>query len=129
MNATLSSEKFNKLSMPRLLLHLEGAVVLLTSFLLYARIGESWWLYALLFFSPDLVFIPYMLNASLGTRLYNIVHSYSLPLGLALLALYIDWQLGMGLALIWAGHIGLDRLVGYGLKYQSGFKDTHFNRI
>jgi hypothetical protein len=28
-------------------------------------------------------------------------------------------------ALIWIAHIGLDRAVGYGLKYGSGFGHTH----
>ena len=27
----------------------------------------------------------------------------------------------------WVGHIGADRLVGYGLKFESGFKDTHLS--
>ena len=34
-----------------------------------------------------------------------------------------------GLALIWAAHIGFDRALGYGLKYPSGFGDTHLGRI
>ena len=33
------------------------------------------------------------------------------------------------LALIWLTHIGVDRAVGYGLKYPSGFKDTHLQRV
>jgi hypothetical protein len=31
--------------------------------------------------------------------------------------------------LIWLAHIGLDRLLGYGLKYATEFKDTHFSRV
>ena len=33
------------------------------------------------------------------------------------------------LALIWSAHIGFDRLIGYGLKYSTGFKETHLGRI
>ena len=35
----------------------------------------------------------------------------------------------LGLASIWAAHIGFDRMLGYGLKYTSGFNDTHLGRI
>ncbi|HLA02836.1 MAG TPA: DUF4260 family protein [Aestuariivirga sp.] len=29
----------------------------------------------------------------------------------------------------WLAHIGLDRAIGYGLKYASDFRDTHLGRI
>jgi hypothetical protein len=32
-------------------------------------------------------------------------------------------------ALIWLAHIGADRLLGYGLKYPTTFKDTHLSRV
>ena len=32
-------------------------------------------------------------------------------------------------ALIWIAHIGFDRALGYGLKYATGFRDTHLGRI
>jgi len=35
----------------------------------------------------------------------------------------------MQLALIWLVHIGADRLLGYGLKYPTAFKDTHLQRV
>jgi hypothetical protein len=31
--------------------------------------------------------------------------------------------------LIWIAHIGVDRALGYGLKYPSSFKDTHLQRV
>ena len=30
---------------------------------------------------------------------------------------------------IWLAHIGVDRMVGYGLKYPTSSKDTHLNRV
>jgi hypothetical protein len=32
-------------------------------------------------------------------------------------------------ALIWIAHIGLDRMLGYGLKYGTSFVDTHLGRV
>jgi hypothetical protein len=53
------------------------------------------------------------------------VHGYVLPLLLALLAWNRGSRLGGELALIWTAHIAMDRLLGFGLKYQDGFKPTH----
>jgi hypothetical protein len=44
------------------------------------------------------------------------------------------WLRLEGLALLIAGvvlvaHIGMDRLSGFGLKYATGFKDTHSQRV
>jgi Domain of unknown function (DUF4260) len=36
---------------------------------------------------------------------------------------------GLALAAIWALHIGVDRMLGYGLKYPTAFKDTRLQRI
>jgi hypothetical protein len=35
----------------------------------------------------------------------------------------------LGAGLIWCTHIGLDRALGYGLKYSTGFQYTHLGRI
>jgi len=33
------------------------------------------------------------------------------------------------IALIWMNHIGVDRLLGYGLKYPAGFGWTHLGKL
>ena len=33
------------------------------------------------------------------------------------------------IAMIWLAHIGFDRALGYGLKYERGFGFTHMGRI
>ncbi|KKB35215.1 hypothetical protein QY97_01956 [Bacillus thermotolerans] len=35
----------------------------------------------------------------------------------------------LAVGLIWSAHIGMDRAIGYGLKYSTHFKDTHLNRV
>jgi hypothetical protein len=32
-------------------------------------------------------------------------------------------------ALIWLAHVGVDRLLGYGLKYPGAFRDSHLQRV
>ena len=73
--------------------------------------------------------IGYLRNEAIGSLLYNIIHTYVLPITLGLLAWWLNFELGWQLAIIWLAHIGLDRLVGYGLKYPENFKATHFSKV
>ena len=115
--------------MPRLLLRLEGLALFILATLVYAYTGASWWLYAVLFLSPDLSFAAYGAGAKLGAVAYNALHTTLGPAVLAGLGLFLDHSMLLGLAAIWAAHIGFDRMLGYGLKYTSGFNDTHLDRI
>ena len=124
-----STEISPKMSMPRILLSLEGLALFIGSIVLYAYTGGSWWLFLLLLLSPDLAMVGYMLNTRLGAMSYNAIHTTVFPLVLAIASLLLSWTLGLHLALIWLAHIGMDRTVGYGLKYSTAFKETHLNRV
>ncbi|WP_435349143.1 DUF4260 family protein [Haloarchaeobius sp. HRN-SO-5] len=63
----------------------------------------------------------------IGSYGYNLVHTYVSPLALAGVGLWLTTPLAVLVALVWAAHIGADRLVGYGLKYPTGFNDTHLD--
>jgi hypothetical protein len=111
------------------LLRLEGLAVAAVSAVLYARIGASWWLFAALWLTPDLSMLGYLVGSCWGARSYNAVHSYVLPCVLALSALLLGAPALLPFALIWLNHIGIDRLMGYGLKYSDGFGFTHLGRL
>jgi hypothetical protein len=110
-------------------LRTEGFAVLLLSTFLYAQHGSGWLLFALLLLAPDLSLAGYAAGAEIGARVYNLFHSYTLPLLLAAAALALVHALLLAIALIWVAHIGLDRMFGYGLKLPTGFHDTHLGRI
>jgi hypothetical protein len=110
------------------LLRLEGLAVTAASALLYARTGASWWLFAALWLAPDLSMLGYLAGSCWGARIYNAVHTYVLPGALALSALILHANVMLPFALIWINHIGVDRLLGYGLKYSDGFGFTHLGR-
>ncbi|MBN8233883.1 DUF4260 domain-containing protein [Halobacillus kuroshimensis] len=115
--------------MPKLWIHLEGLLVLFLSFYFYTTTGYSLWLFLLLLLAPDVFMLGYIINTKAGAVLYNIGHTYVVP-GLFLLSgLYYQWGLVTALALIWTAHIGMDRTIGYGLKYGTDFKHTHQQRI
>lgn len=64
----------------------------------------------------------------IGATVYNLGHSLAVPLLLGALGVLAGIELMLLISLIWAAHIGMDHLFGYGLKYGSGFKETHFQR-
>ena len=114
---------------PALLLRIEGAVVLALAVLLYWHIGASWLMFALLLLAPDLAMLGYLGGSQVGATAYNIAHTYLLPAILTAAGLLTISALLLTLSLIWFAHIGMDRAVGYGLKYSSGFHETHFDRV
>lgn len=109
----------------RSLLRLEGLAVAALTAALYARSGASWWLFAVLWLTPDLSMLGYLYRPCWGARCYNSAHTYVVPGVLAGCALLLRANALLPLALIWANHIGVDRLLGYGLKYSDGFGFTH----
>ena len=114
---------------PGILLRVEGLVVLAISIMLYGRAGGEWLMFALLILAPDLSALGYLLGNSVGAATYNLFHTYLLPGILAIAGVLTESNLAVLLALIWFAHIGADRLFGYGLKYATGFKDNHLQRV
>jgi hypothetical protein len=114
---------------PRGLLRAEGAALAVAAALAYARLDLSWVVFAAAFLAPDLAFAGYAFGSRAGAAVYNVAHSTLAPLVLGLLALIFANPVGQAAALIWLAHVGFDRALGYGLKYSSGFGDTHLGRI
>ncbi len=79
--------------------------------------GARWWIFALLILAPDLSFLAYRHGPRTGAVVYNMAHSW---IGVVLLAVFgwaMNWPLCIAMALIWSVHIGVDRALGFGLKY------------
>lgn len=114
---------------PRYLLRAEGLVVLTLVSVLFWRGGYSWILFAVLFLVPDLSMLGYLINSRIGAACYNALHSYIGGVVLALIGLAANNQACIAVSLIWAAHIGFDRVLGYGLKYPTAFGDTHLGTI
>ena len=112
-----------------LAIRLEWATVAVVGIVLYALSGTSWWLFALLLLAPDLSALGYLVNVRVGAATYNLVHTQILPAVLLAVGYFSGRQVLIYLALIWLGHIGLDRLAGFGLKYPTKFQDTHLQRV
>ena len=109
-------------------LKLEGAAVALAAVWVYAMSGQSWWLFAALVLLPDLFMVGYLVNNRVGAALYNLGHTYCVPIAVLLVGLQFAVPVLSAIATIWIAHIGMDRMLGYGLKRVDGFKVTHLSR-
>lgn len=115
--------------MPRSLLHAEGLAVLVGSLVVYFDQGYGWLALVLLFLAPDLSMLGYLGGPRLGSLTYDVVHTYVSPVALGVVGVATGSGVAVQLTLIWLAHIGLDRFLGYGLKYPTGFRDTHLQRV
>ena len=115
--------------LPRALLHAEGVAVAAAAIALYFHADFPWWLLVALALAPDLSMVGYLAGQTVGAAAYDAAHTYSFPVALAAVGAIVDAETAVQLGLIWLTHIGVDRAVGYGLKYPTGFKDTHLQRV
>jgi hypothetical protein len=82
-----------------------------------------------LFLVPDVSFAAYLAGPRIGAVVYNTAHSYMAPMVLMTTGFGLASPLTLSIALIWLAHIGIDRALGYGLKYAAGFAFTHLGLI
>jgi hypothetical protein len=113
----------------RALLRIEGLCILLFSLIAYAEFGGGWGTFALFFLAPDLSFAGYLAGPKVGAFAYNFAHSLVGALAVLALGLILSMPLVTIAGIIWAAHIGFDRALGYGLKYEVGFRYTHLGVI
>lgn len=113
----------------RLLLRAEGLVVLAAAVAAYTQFGAGWGWFAALFLLPDVSFLAYLAGPRAGAWAYNAMHSYLGAVGLLAAGFLGGMPMLLAVGLVWCAHIGFDRLLGYGLKYDSGFGHTHLGRL
>ncbi len=118
-----------KFSIPNIFVRLEGLVVLAVATTLYFWLQGSTTAYFILLLLPDVGMLGYIKNKSIGALIYNVSHSYILPILFLMLALMWNITVLIPYLLIWFAHIGMDRMIGYGLKYSTGFFHTHMHKI
>jgi hypothetical protein len=107
----------------------EGGALFGACLVAFLNLHASWiWFVGLLLF-VDLSLLGYLVGNRVGAHVYNLGHSLTLPALLAIVGLATGAKVPLGLALIWAAHIGMDRALGYGLKSTDGFKHTHLGTI
>ncbi|SNC61320.1 protein of unknown function [Hymenobacter gelipurpurascens] len=95
----------------------------------FATLPYAWWVLPATFLLPDLSMLGYLAGPRVGAAAYNVAHHKGVAIAVGL----AGWWLGLPLLLL-AGtvllfHSAFDRLLGYGLKLNTGFHDTHLGRV
>lgn len=117
------------LAKPAVLLRTEGAILFAVAIVCYRQSHASWALFAALLLAPDLSLAGYAAGVKIGAVVYNLVHTLAGPLmlvGISVLAARFSL---LPYAMIWIAHIGMDRMLGFGLKYATRFNDTHLQHV
>jgi hypothetical protein len=112
-----------------LLLKLEEVALFLLCVFLFSRLDFAWWWFPALLLLPDIGMIGYIFNPKIGAFIYNLLHHRFIASMVAVYALTYGneyWKLA---AVILFAHISFDRMMGYGLKYNEGFNNTHLGVI
>lgn len=111
------------------LIKLEEAALFLLSVYLFSLLPYKWWLFPALLLVPDIGMFGYLFNPRIGAITYNIFHHRGLAVLIYLAGVYLDYPVLQLAGIILFGHASMDRVFGYGLKYNDDFKNTHLGRI
>ena len=111
------------------LLRLEEFAMFIGCVYLLSQHQSHWWVYLMLVLGPDVGMLGYLVNNRLGATTYNLLHHKGVAVAVFAAGFFsqnLNLQL---LGLILFGHSSMDRMFGYGLKYFTGFRDTHLGLI
>ncbi|WP_298473876.1 DUF4260 domain-containing protein [uncultured Maribacter sp.] len=96
---------------------------------MFSILGYSWWLFLVLFLTPDIGMLGYLVNSKIGAITYNLLHHKGIAILLYFIGIYFELPLWQLAGTILFSHAAFDRMLGYGLKYEDGFKFTHLGKI
>jgi hypothetical protein len=93
------------------------------------NIHLEWWLYTILFLSPDIGMVGYFINTKVGAVTYNFFHHKLIASIVLILGILLpnDYVILAGLLLF--AHSSFDRVLGYGLKFHDNFKHTNIGYL
>ncbi|MBD2768489.1 DUF4260 domain-containing protein [Hymenobacter sp. BT664] len=111
------------------LLKTEELAETLFALVVFAHLPYAWWVLPATFLLPDLSMAGYWAGPRVGAFCYNVAHHKAVALAIG----GGGWWLGQPVLLL-AGtvllfHSAFDRLLGYGLKYATCFRNTHLGRV
>ena len=89
----------------------------------------EWWYYLLLLLGPDISMIGYAGGNKVGAFVYNLFHHKGVAIVLFVLGVLLSHMTIQIAGIILFGHSSMDRMFGYGLKLEEGFKYTHLGMI
>lgn len=110
-------------------LKIEELAMLLLGIFLFSTLQYDWWLFAVLFFLPDIGMLGYLLGKRIGAVTYNLFHHKGIAVLLYLVGFYLPLEELQLAGIVLFSHACFDRVFGYGLKLEKGFGFTHLGEI
>jgi hypothetical protein len=111
------------------ILKLEELAMLAVSIYALYLFGSPWWCYLLLALGPDVSMIGYAGGNKSGAVIYNFFHHKGLAIAVFIAGLIFHAMELQIAGVILFGHSSMDRMFGYGLKLNEGFKFTHLGPV
>ncbi len=113
----------------KIILQIEEFAMLILAVYLFTFTQYPWWLFAVLFLSPDIGMIGYLINPKVGSITYNLTHHKGIAIALYLAGIFLNVSMLQFTGILMFAHSSFDRVLGYGLKYKDAFKHTHLGNI
>ena len=110
-------------------LKLEELLMFALGIYLFSLLEYSWWWFVVLLLTPDIGMLGYLFGNRIGAASYNLFHHKGLAIVFYLVGIYLSVSLWQLIGIILFSHASFDRIMGYGLKYDKGFKFTHLGEI
>jgi hypothetical protein len=108
---------------------LEELGLFILSIYFFNQLEYAWWWFLVLILVPDFSMIGYVFGNKTGAFCYNLAHHRGIAIALYLVGIDCSNEIVQLLGVILFAHSSMDRMLGYGLKYETGFKFTHLGEI
>ena len=111
------------------ILKLEELAMFGLGIFMFSLLNYSWWWFLVLILLPDIGMLGYIVNSKMGAFCYNMFHHKGLAILIYFLGIYFEIDLLKLIGIILFAHASMDRIFGYGLKFNDAFSNTHLGRI
>lgn len=92
-------------------------------------VSVAWYLWPVLFLSPDVSMLGYLAGTKVGAMCYNLFHHKATAVVVIAVGLFTGGALLQFVGLLLFAHSAFDRLFGYGLKLPDSFQHTHLGWV
>ena len=111
------------------ILKLEELAEFVLGILIFSRLEYAWWYFPLLLLTPDIGMLGYLVNTKIGAWSYNLFHHKAVAITILVVGFFENNQIVMLVGTILFAHAAFDRMMGYGLKYEDDFTNTHLGKV
>ena len=107
----------------------EELLMFILGIFLFNQLNFAWWWFLVLILLPDIGMIGYLVNSKVGAITYNIFHHKGIAIVIYFIGVYLHNEIIELIGVILFSHSSMDRMFGYGLKYNDSFNNTHLGII